>query len=98
MSSLIISTGLQKVSECMKRLAELQLRSTSSDMQSALELISDALVISSCSEKLLEMKAEALFVVCCTSLLLLLCSLSLIFSHFPFVFFGRLYGILLQVN
>ncbi|XP_022985631.1 uncharacterized protein LOC111483635 isoform X2 [Cucurbita maxima] len=59
------SDGLQnaqKVSECMKRLAELQLRSTSSDMQSALELISDALVISSCSEKLLEMKAEALFV------------------------------------
>lgn len=59
------SDGLQnaqKVSECMKRLAELQLRSTSSDMQSALELISEALVISSCSEKLHEMKAEALFV------------------------------------
>ncbi|XP_038900579.1 uncharacterized protein LOC120087763 isoform X2 [Benincasa hispida] len=55
------SDGLQnaqKVSECMKRLAELQLRSTSSDMQSALELISEALVISSCSEKLHEMKAE----------------------------------------
>ncbi|KAL0550821.1 hypothetical protein IC582_009885 [Cucumis melo] len=59
------SDGLQnaqKVSEFMKRLAELQLRSTSGDMQSALELISEALVISSCSEKLHEMKAEALFV------------------------------------
>ncbi|XP_022995011.1 uncharacterized protein LOC111490693 [Cucurbita maxima] len=51
----------QKASECMKRLAELQLRSTSTDMQSVLELISEALVISSCSEKLIEMKAEALF-------------------------------------
>lgn len=80
MSSLTFSTGLQKVSECMKHLAELQLTSTSSDMQSALELISEALVISSCSEKLVEMKAEALFMVCCTSLLML-------FSLFPIIFF-----------
>lgn len=79
MTSLTVSTGLQKASDCMKLLAELQLRSSSSDMQSALELISEALVISSCSEKLLEMKAEALFMVCCTSLLLLLFSFSFVF-------------------
>ena len=86
MSKTYVSTGLQKVSEFTKRLAELQLRSTSSDMQSALELISEALVISSCSEKLHEMKAEALFVVCCTPLLLLLL-FSLSLFPFPCVFF-----------
>lgn len=52
---------VQKVSECMNRSAELLQRKTSSDVESALEFIAEALTISPCSEKLLEMKAEALF-------------------------------------
>lgn len=60
--------GLQKVSECMNHSAEMLQRKTSSDVFSALEFIAEALTISPCSEKLLEMKAEALFLVCASSL------------------------------
>ncbi|EXB88167.1 DnaJ homolog subfamily C member 7 [Morus notabilis] len=58
------SDGLQKaqiVSECMNRSAEILQKKTSSDVESALEFIAEALTISPCSEQLLEMKAEALF-------------------------------------
>ncbi|KAK8543377.1 hypothetical protein V6N13_136111 [Hibiscus sabdariffa] len=59
------SDGLQKsqkLSECMHRSAELLQRRTSDDAESALELIAEALKISLYSEKLHEMKAEALFI------------------------------------
>ena len=48
----------------MKQSAELLQRRTSSDAESALGVIAQALTISSCCEKLLEMKADALFTVC----------------------------------
>ncbi|XVF19317.1 hypothetical protein REPUB_Repub11eG0100300 [Reevesia pubescens] len=59
------SDGLQKaqkLSEWMHRSAELLKRRTSDDAESALEVIAEALQISLCSENLLEMKAEALFI------------------------------------
>ncbi|KAH1033612.1 hypothetical protein J1N35_045786 [Gossypium stocksii] len=59
------SDGLQKtqkVSECMHQSTELLQRRTSDGGESALELIAEALKISMYSEKLLEMKAEALFI------------------------------------
>ncbi|KAB1228003.1 hypothetical protein CJ030_MR1G022990 [Morella rubra] len=58
------SDGLQKaqkVLECTNRSAELLKRSTANDAETALEVIAEAVVISSYSERLLEMKAEALF-------------------------------------
>ncbi|XP_057955662.1 uncharacterized protein LOC131149321 isoform X2 [Malania oleifera] len=58
------SEGLQKaqkVSEYMIHSAELLQRRTPNDVESALTVICDALSISLYSEKLLEMKAEALF-------------------------------------
>ncbi|KAH9789978.1 Heat shock protein DnaJ with tetratricopeptide repeat-containing protein [Citrus sinensis] len=58
------SDGLQKaqkVSECMQRSAQLLQNKTSNDAEIALGVIDEALFISSYSEKLLEMKAEALF-------------------------------------
>ncbi|XP_050368764.1 uncharacterized protein LOC126786849 isoform X2 [Argentina anserina] len=58
------SDGLQKarrVSECLKLCAELMQRKTSANAESALVLIAEVLAISPSSEKLLEMKAEALF-------------------------------------
>lgn len=54
----------QNVLECMNRSTELLKRGMSSDVETALEVIAEALMISSYSEKLLEMKAEALFMVC----------------------------------
>jgi DnaJ family protein C protein 7 len=48
----------------MNRSTELLKRGMSSDVETALEVIAEALMISSYSEKLLEMKAEALFMVC----------------------------------
>ncbi|XVF04775.1 hypothetical protein REPUB_Repub05bG0114300 [Reevesia pubescens] len=59
------SDGLQKAQKLFKfmhRSTELLLRRTSGDAESALELIAEALQISLYSEKLLEMKAEALFI------------------------------------
>lgn len=58
----------QKVSEFMNQSAELVHRRTSIDAESALSVISEALRISSHSEKLLEVKAEALFLVCASLL------------------------------
>ncbi|KAJ6716085.1 HEAT SHOCK PROTEIN DNAJ WITH TETRATRICOPEPTIDE REPEAT-CONTAINING PROTEIN [Salix koriyanagi] len=58
------SDGLQKaqkVSECMQRSAELLKRGAPNDAESALQVISEGLLISSYSEELLEMKAESLF-------------------------------------
>ncbi|KAK3205214.1 hypothetical protein Dsin_019260 [Dipteronia sinensis] len=58
------SDGLQKaqkVAECMLRSAEFLQNKKSNDAENALEVIDEALLISSYSEKLLEMKAEALF-------------------------------------
>jgi len=54
----------QKVSECMQHSAELLKRGAPNDAESALQVIAEGLLISSCSEKLLEMKAESLFMVC----------------------------------
>jgi DnaJ family protein C protein 7 len=51
----------QKVSECVKQSAELLQRRTISEAETVLEILDEALVISCCSEKLLEMKANALF-------------------------------------
>ncbi|PWA81145.1 dnaJ domain, Tetratricopeptide-like helical domain protein [Artemisia annua] len=51
----------QKVSDCIKQCTDLFERRTPEDMESALRLINEALQISTCSEKLLQMKAEALF-------------------------------------
>ncbi|EOY32761.1 hypothetical protein QUC31_019276 [Theobroma cacao] len=59
------SDGLQKaqkVSACMHQSTELLQRRTSDDAESALKLIAESLQISLYSEKLLEMKAEALFI------------------------------------
>ncbi|ESW04234.1 hypothetical protein PHAVU_011G078000 [Phaseolus vulgaris] len=61
------SDGLQKaqkVSDVINHSAQLLLRRTSSDAERALEHINEALMISSYSEKLLEMKAEALLMLC----------------------------------
>ncbi|KAJ8444076.1 hypothetical protein Cgig2_025077 [Carnegiea gigantea] len=50
-----------KFSECMDCSAELLLQRKPSDIESALQVIAKALVISSYSEQLLERKAKALF-------------------------------------
>ncbi|OMO81785.1 Tetratricopeptide TPR-1 [Corchorus capsularis] len=58
------SDGLQKaqkLSACMHQSSELLQRKTMDDAESALKIIDDTLQISLYSEKLLEMKAEALF-------------------------------------
>ncbi|CAN6560409.1 unnamed protein product [Malus baccata var. baccata] len=60
------SDGLQKaqkVSECLNHSAELLLWKTSTNAERAIQLIDEGLVISPSTEKLLEMKAEALFAV-----------------------------------
>ncbi|KAK7264065.1 hypothetical protein RJT34_31668 [Clitoria ternatea] len=54
----------QKVSDLINHSTLLLQRRTSSDVERALEHINEALMISSLSEKLLEMKAEALLVLC----------------------------------
>ncbi|CAI8617231.1 unnamed protein product [Vicia faba] len=61
------SDGLQKaqkVSDFINHSAELLQRRTSSETERALEHINEALMISMYSEKLLEMKAEALLMLC----------------------------------
>ncbi|KAL5168862.1 DnaJ subfamily C member 7 [Glycine soja] len=61
------SDGLQKaqkVSDLINHSAQLLQRRTASDAERALEHINKALIISSYSEKLLEMKAEALLMLC----------------------------------
>lgn len=54
----------QRVTECMQHSAELLRQGAPNDAESALQVIAEGLLISSCSEKLLEMKAESLFMVC----------------------------------
>ncbi|CAN4119849.1 unnamed protein product [Withania somnifera] len=57
------SEGLEKaqrVSECMKQCVELLQRRSQSDAESALGVVCEALTISTYSEKLLELKADAL--------------------------------------
>ncbi|MFS7896437.1 putative tetratricopeptide-like helical domain superfamily [Helianthus anomalus] len=49
----------QKVTQCLKQYTELP-RRTSEDLECALKVIDEALQISSCSEQLLQMKADAL--------------------------------------
>ncbi|XP_047159020.1 TPR repeat-containing thioredoxin TTL1-like [Vigna umbellata] len=61
------SDGLQKaqkVSDVINHSAQLLLRRTSTEAERALEHIDEALMISSYSEKLLEMKAEVLLTLC----------------------------------
>ena len=58
------------MAEYTNRSAKLLDRRTSDAALSALEIIAEALSISLYSEKLLEMKAEALFMVCMSQLLL----------------------------
>ncbi|XP_022854759.1 uncharacterized protein LOC111376064 isoform X2 [Olea europaea var. sylvestris] len=53
---------VQKVTECIKQSAELLQRKTSSDAECALSLITEALTTSAYSEKLLEVKVDALLV------------------------------------
>nr|GEW53892.1 hypothetical protein [Tanacetum cinerariifolium] len=51
----------RKVSDCIKQCTELFERRTPEDLESALRLINEALQISTCSEKLLQMKADTIF-------------------------------------
>lgn len=53
----------QKLSECIHQSAVLLQSKTSDDAETALEVIAEALQMSSYSEELLEMKAEALLIV-----------------------------------
>lgn len=64
--------------DCISKYAELMQWRTSDAANSALGVITDALAISCYSERLLEMKAEALFPVCPIS------CLSGYLSHFKF--------------
>jgi len=54
----------QKLSECMNLSAKLLQQRTFTDVERALGVIAEALVISPYSEQLLAHKAEALFRVC----------------------------------
>ncbi|XP_024984778.1 uncharacterized protein LOC112520616 isoform X2 [Cynara cardunculus var. scolymus] len=51
----------QKVLDCIKHYSDLPQRQASEEIKSALSVIDEALQISPCSEKLLQIKAEALF-------------------------------------
>lgn len=53
----------QKVSECIKQSTDLWQRRTLSDAEFVLGVVDEALMISSYSEKLLEIKADVLFMV-----------------------------------
>ncbi|MED6181458.1 hypothetical protein PIB30_019533 [Stylosanthes scabra] len=84
------SEGLQKaqkVSDLINLSAELLQRSTSSDAEGALQHINEALMISSHSEKLLEMKAEALSMMCRYEEVIQLCDETLVSAEknsYPF--------------
>ncbi|KAJ0714389.1 putative DnaJ domain, tetratricopeptide-like helical domain superfamily [Helianthus annuus] len=52
---------VQKVLDCIDQCTDLLQRRASEDLESALRLINDALHISTCSDKLLQMKADSLF-------------------------------------
>ncbi|KAL8245149.1 hypothetical protein R6Q59_011407 [Mikania micrantha] len=58
-----VSEGLekaQKVLDCIEQCTELLQRRSTEDLECALRLINDALQISTCSDKLLQMKADSL--------------------------------------
>lgn len=63
MKALSFLTGFQKVADLIKQAAELLGGRTSSDSDSAISVIGEALMISPYSEKLLQMKVEALLMV-----------------------------------
>ncbi|KAI7997928.1 hypothetical protein LOK49_LG10G02809 [Camellia lanceoleosa] len=71
----------QKVAECMNQCAELLRRRTSNAAISALEIISQVLSISSYSEKLLEMKGEALLMLRRYEEVIQLCEQTLVFAE-----------------
>ncbi|KAI7749558.1 hypothetical protein M8C21_021925 [Ambrosia artemisiifolia] len=52
---------VQKVLDCIEQCADLLQRRTSEDLECTLRLVNDALHISTCSDKLLQMKADSLF-------------------------------------
>ncbi|KAI3822495.1 hypothetical protein L1987_10085 [Smallanthus sonchifolius] len=52
---------VQKVLDCIEQCTDLLQRRASEDLECALRLISDVLQISTCSDKLLQMKADSLF-------------------------------------
>ena len=58
-----VFNGWQKVSELINHSDELLQRRIAADAERVLKHINEALMMSSYSEKLLEMKAEALFMV-----------------------------------
>lgn len=64
MTVIYVVCYLQKVAESTNRSAKLLEQRTTDAALSALEIVSEALSISEYSEKLLEMKAEALCLVC----------------------------------
>ncbi|KAL7169113.1 hypothetical protein ACSBR2_034197 [Camellia fascicularis] len=71
----------QKVAECMNQCAELLRQRTSNAANSALEIISQVLSISSYSEKLLEMKGEALLMLQRYEEVIQLCEQTLVFAE-----------------
>ncbi|KAF5941207.1 hypothetical protein HYC85_022374 [Camellia sinensis] len=71
----------QKVAKCMNQCAELLRERTSNAANSALEIISQVLSISSYSEKLLEMKGEALLMLQRYEEVIQLCEQTLVFAE-----------------
>ncbi|CAL5423178.1 unnamed protein product [Camellia sinensis] len=71
----------QKVAKCMNQCAELLQQRTSNAANSALEIISQVLSISSYSEKLLEMKGEALLMLQRYEEVIQLCEQTLVFAE-----------------
>ncbi|XP_028094497.1 uncharacterized protein LOC114294576 isoform X2 [Camellia sinensis] len=71
----------QKVAECMNQCAKLLQQRTSNAAISALEIISQVLSISSYSEKLLEMKGEALLMLRRYEEVIQLCEQTLVFAE-----------------
>lgn len=76
----------QKVVKCTNHSAELLQQRTSDAASNALTIITEALSISSYSEKLLKMKGEALCMVCLIKFLHVFLSFSLLISSLPFTF------------
>lgn len=79
----------QKVAECMKQSAELLKQRTTDAAVTALEKIAEGLSISSYSEKLLEMKAEALFMLRKYEEVIQLCEQTLGFAEKNFALAGN---------
>ncbi|KAK6144065.1 hypothetical protein DH2020_020885 [Rehmannia glutinosa] len=85
------SEGLEKakkVAECMKQAAELLERRTSNDIDCAITVISEGLLISSYSEKLLQMKVDALLMLKKYEELIQLCEQVLGYAESNFLMSG----------